>query len=134
MGRMTPIPIGRVLAGHRCSAIVDANTPAPPPSPSIIIDFSPHDSGAPSLVTRMTGSDAGTPEHDEAPFQGAPLLNRVDRTLESLEGAVDATRCRGLDQPRPTEEGEDQPNDDTDQLLPTKSHAAAGQVELVGEE
>jgi hypothetical protein len=33
IGRMTPIPIGRSLAGQRSSAVVDANAPAAVPFP-----------------------------------------------------------------------------------------------------
>src|SRR5215216_7848685 len=68
------------------------------------------------------------------PLPWAPFLIPDDRTLESLQRAVDPTRGRWLDEPGAAEQGENQPDDDTDELLPAESDATAGQVDLVGEE
>jgi hypothetical protein len=39
-----------------------------------------------------------------------------------------------LHEPGAAEQGKNQPNDDADELLPAEPNAAAGKVELVGEE
>ena len=93
----------------------------------------------PFLLTSSRG--AGRRGHGCGPEMtkarsGASSLLPVDRTANSgsLQWAVDPARGRGLHEPGAAQQGEHQPDDGGDELLPAEADAAAGEVELVREE